>query len=627
MKKIYPYILIVIISIAPYIMTVSFDLVKCDDWDIIVRDYSKIDDISEIPDQLFKGYINTDYYRPAMNISFILNAAVGGKGPFVYHLTNLLLHGVFCMILFAFLKKLDFPEIVSLILAAIFAVHPITANSVSWIVGRNDILLSIFAVSSFILLLKNLEVFNPLWFILHLLFLFLAMLTKETGLVFPAVMLVFMLFNKKNKLDKNQYVKYLGSWAALIGLWLVLRANSELGHNINFSGFDRLIYNLQVLPEFFAKFFLPVDLSVLSVYNSFNTIAGIIIMVLIAVLVYIRRSDIQKIIKPLLWAVVLIAPGMWVSLYNYNFWNEYLECRFYLPAVGLVMLIGSLIQASWFTERKKQIFISAGVIIPLLGVMAFSESFNYKDPVAYYNSAIEDNSKRPMFYKALYVHYEYTGDHDMAEKTLKRSIEAYPEFSDNYYALAKHYYKHKRFEDAEKYLKISIEKNSDYQLAWVNLASLYLEMQNLPEAAKINALALNKWPYDKNLIKNAIYINMYRNDNIKVYELVAKYADIVKKEGADNPKLSMDLANYGLSFADKKMYENAVTYWNLAIKLNFTNQKPYEYLLKYYLDVAKDAEKAKQTIMAIQDIGGTFSKENFDMIANKLQELEANGKQ
>ncbi len=62
--------LLIVLSLLTYIPTLYYDYVFCDDTDIIIRDYERINDISRIPDEFIKGYINTDYYRPLQNISY-----------------------------------------------------------------------------------------------------------------------------------------------------------------------------------------------------------------------------------------------------------------------------------------------------------------------------------------------------------------------------------------------------------------------------------------------------------------------------------------------------------------------------------------------------------------------------
>ena len=68
------YFLIIVILIAlVYGSNINNDLVYCDDHEIILVNNDRIDELSDIKKELFKGYINTNYYRPIINISFIID--------------------------------------------------------------------------------------------------------------------------------------------------------------------------------------------------------------------------------------------------------------------------------------------------------------------------------------------------------------------------------------------------------------------------------------------------------------------------------------------------------------------------------------------------------------------------
>ena len=51
---------------------------------------------------------------------------------------------------FALLRKLETGAFTACILALLFAAHPAAASAVSWVPGRNDPLLALFVLSSFI---------------------------------------------------------------------------------------------------------------------------------------------------------------------------------------------------------------------------------------------------------------------------------------------------------------------------------------------------------------------------------------------------------------------------------------------------------------------------------------------
>ena len=63
-----------------------------------------------------------------------------GHGAAVHHLTNVLLHAASAVLLFLVLRRMTGRLWPSALVAAIFAVHPLRAESVAWVTERKDVL-------------------------------------------------------------------------------------------------------------------------------------------------------------------------------------------------------------------------------------------------------------------------------------------------------------------------------------------------------------------------------------------------------------------------------------------------------------------------------------------------------
>ncbi len=91
-----------------------------------------------------------DYYRPLTTLTYLLDRALGGSGPFMYHLSVILFHVITTWLVFRFGWLLFPPSTTRLVAAAIgaavFAVHPIHTESVAWGAGRSDVLACLFAL-------------------------------------------------------------------------------------------------------------------------------------------------------------------------------------------------------------------------------------------------------------------------------------------------------------------------------------------------------------------------------------------------------------------------------------------------------------------------------------------------
>lgn len=112
----------------------------------VFTDSNTLDDLSE-----------QDIYRPIRTLLFQIEYKLGQGKPFLHHLVSLFFHLANTLLLFTWLRRVPHTDASAhrdlsgaFFGAAIFALHPIQAESVAWISSRSDLL-----VTFFLLLLLN----------------------------------------------------------------------------------------------------------------------------------------------------------------------------------------------------------------------------------------------------------------------------------------------------------------------------------------------------------------------------------------------------------------------------------------------------------------------------------------
>uniref|UniRef100_A0A1A8EKR1 Protein O-mannosyl-transferase TMTC3 n=1 Tax=Nothobranchius korthausae TaxID=1143690 RepID=A0A1A8EKR1_9TELE len=93
-------------------------------------------------------------YRPLTVLTFRLNYLFSELSAASYHLLNIVLHGVVC-VLFLRVCRLFLDKTSSLVAALLFAVHPIHTEAVTGVVGRAELLSSIFLLAAFLAYTKS----------------------------------------------------------------------------------------------------------------------------------------------------------------------------------------------------------------------------------------------------------------------------------------------------------------------------------------------------------------------------------------------------------------------------------------------------------------------------------------
>src|SRR5438067_9000813 len=93
----------------------------------------------------FTHWPSTNWF-PLKNISHLVEFQFFGFNPGAFHFTNVFLHAFTVLLLFLWLRRMTGATWRSAFVAAIFAIHPLRAESVVWIEERKDVLSGVFFV-------------------------------------------------------------------------------------------------------------------------------------------------------------------------------------------------------------------------------------------------------------------------------------------------------------------------------------------------------------------------------------------------------------------------------------------------------------------------------------------------
>jgi len=157
----------------------------------IIRDDARIQSWENLPQvftsHYFGGSLTTGTsYRPIDLLSFAANYLVHGKYLFGYHAVNVALHVADTWLLF-FLFRRRFGETTAGIAALLFAVLPVHVEAVTSIVGRAELLAAFFLLLAWFAAERALARGRRFSASASTLY-FLAILTKESAVVFPALL-------------------------------------------------------------------------------------------------------------------------------------------------------------------------------------------------------------------------------------------------------------------------------------------------------------------------------------------------------------------------------------------------------------------------------------------------------
>ena len=94
------------------------------------------------------GLTGGDYWHPLTWLSLMLDASLFGQQAGGFHFTNVALHAANAVLLFLLLRRLTGAMWRSVVVAALFALHPLRVESVAWVAERKDVLSGCFGLLS-----------------------------------------------------------------------------------------------------------------------------------------------------------------------------------------------------------------------------------------------------------------------------------------------------------------------------------------------------------------------------------------------------------------------------------------------------------------------------------------------
>jgi tetratricopeptide (TPR) repeat protein len=89
-------------------------------------------------------HVHGGNWHPLTSISHLLDCQLYGLNAGAHHFTNVLLHSIAVVLLFLALEQMTGARWRSAVVAALFAIHPLRAESVAWIAERKDVLSGVF---------------------------------------------------------------------------------------------------------------------------------------------------------------------------------------------------------------------------------------------------------------------------------------------------------------------------------------------------------------------------------------------------------------------------------------------------------------------------------------------------
>ncbi len=427
------------------------------------------------------------FYRPFLSLWFLINKTLFGLNPHWFHVTSVLAHVTATALAFFIATRLLKDAGSALLGAAIFGLHPLQAESASWISSVNDPLAAALCFASFLAYKKaaDLQCSAVGWWVLSGLLFLAALLTKEVSIVLPGIILIDLWSNSTRsdspaKPPLNSHRRFvpaiISTYGLAAALWLSLRsyalrgsapASSSLALSASFLTAPKtLLFNLY-------RTVLPQGLSPHYDFRAIEFPGGQFLLTLLALLVLAALAIAAARRDPRLWSAFawLILPML--PTLNLRWMNEddFIHDRYtYMSMLGVALLAGfgySCIRKKW-PQLQSVRLLAAAIVVVLAFASAIQSQYWANDVILFsravsrapenewaqlnYGSALSDRHRygdaAPHFVRSYQLKpgwraadfagfaYQQSGDLPQAERWFRAALQQSPDLANAWFGLA-----------------------------------------------------------------------------------------------------------------------------------------------------------------------------------------------
>lgn len=480
----------------------------------------------------------SNYWRPVFVAWMSLHYALFGAHPMPWHATTILLHLLATVLGFLVLRTLGFRTAVCAATTWLFAVVPSHVESVSWISGAPDAMCTCLLFAACLCQFAAQSRFAWLWRALAPCLFGIALLTKETAIVFPAIVFVCEWVLDEERVHAWRkaaratipyllvFAAYLVLRVAVVGLPDVTAPDAPGIAAIPTTAPELLwFYVRHVLapfglsPSYALKPVSPGGIS----WSNFALPLAAIVALGVGVFVLCRRD--RRYCIGIAWFVLPLLPVLDVHAFVPE---DIVHDRYlYLSAFGALTCLVSLAAEAPALLRRRAIkapgmILTSTALLLALALVPATRAYNrvWANDIALWQRGVQSNPNTALPHLQLGDAYRRRGELDAARIELQRALILNPGITNAHIALAALDRQQGRLGDAEYELNHVLEQYPDLSSAIELLGMVYQAQGRLNEAIALYEHGRRVAPFQRKLF----------TVNLAVLQRLAGRSDLARRE-------------------------------------------------------------------------------------------------
>jgi len=533
-------------------------------------------------------------WNPLTWISFMLDYQLFGLNPAGYHLTNLVLHLGSVLLLLGVLYRMTERFWPSLLVAALFALHPLNVESVAWVTERKNVLSTLFWMLSLWAYLEYLR--KPVWqhYVGIMGFLILGLMSKQMLVTLPCALLLLDYWPLRRLGDNGKefrvrlphlVLEKVPLFAALLGAGLLTLIAAHTDDALPSLEKLSLGVRLANAPLSYAlylkKMVWPMDLAVFyphpgSTLSPLAVALAILVLAGISLGVWWGRKSRYLVVGWLWYLGTLVPVAGLIQVGGQSMADRHT----YIPAIGIfIMLIWGVAESAQAMRLRTAWLATAslGLIISMM-VLTRQQLGHWKDSITLFEHTVAVTEGNYLVHNNLGTALLEQGNVDAAIENFSRVLEIRPHSDRGLYNMALALRAQGKIEESAHYLARALQSNPSMAEAYNNLGIILIAQKRLEDAITLFKEALEIAPRMEQAHSNlgTALISQGRVDEALVHFLKAVELNPYKAKAYNNLGAVMDLQGRS---------EEALSYYQRALELSPTSVLTYNNMGKTYMDL------------------------------------------
>ncbi len=612
--RLLPTGLIIVLTLLVYGKSLGNAFVRWDD-NMLIYENPIVREISWASLKAAFTQYDPELYIPLTFLSYQVDYAVWGMHPFGFHLTNLVLHALNAVLVFWLMTLLlgrfqrtnsrkysdSSPQVpvprsqspIPLLVALLWAVHPLNVEAVAWASARKDVLSTFFFLGSLCCYLRWSAVesrgfpLRKVWYWSSLIAFLLGLLSKVMVLTLPVVLLLFDVWQGR-RIDRRAFLEKVPYilLSAVLGIVGLFGKQSALGAS---TFWEKFLMAPKSAVFYLQKIFWPDGLSVLYPYHGSVTIRSADFAVPLAIFVLLmmvaawlwfrwRQASIG------LWFFFVTVTPTFLNFAKGGDMDRYFASdRYaYIPSIGIFLAIGYLLYikgnpltlalSQW--ERKIQQETPSphgrgtgvrGVAVFMICILLILSLLSHRQSLLWRDTEVLLQNVLRLYGDSSHVAHNNMGNVYRLRGDIPRAIQEYEQaiairpHSKTFTNLGAAYRRLHRYPEAMEVYKKALELNPKNQEVHVGLGLVFMELGRLPDARKAFEEAIENDPRSEEAYVNLGAVAMREGDTKEAVEHYRKALEL-------NPYFTQAHYNLAVALAADGRKEEAMEEYEAALR-------------------------------------------------------------